>query len=205
MEKTISPSIDILLPSNIERLLYLITQDPKRINIWWDELKTQKKFIIDSDTLNEIKKHFIAGYCDEENCLKTIKQCYDFNYLIDPHTSVALKCLLDISNEKSEYYEDFKSAKLTLLGSTAHCFKFSDAVVNALNNSSSLESNVDEFNKNLKKLVEISEKLKLINESNFIHYDFLEKLQSETVHNVTLDNSDDIVKLELEKLISTIK
>src|SRR5690606_20141691 len=89
LKETISPAIDILVPSNLERLLYFITNDTEKIKTWFEELKTNNYFKIDDKTLEIIKSHFIADYCTEKEQIETIYKTYTKNnIIIDPHTSV---------------------------------------------------------------------------------------------------------------------
>ena len=116
--KTSSPSMDILISSNLERLLYLSCKSSSTTKKWMEELKTNKIFEADKKTMKAIRENFEA-YCVEENeSLPSIVSLYDKEkYLIDPHTSVA-------------YEASFKreTKNLTLIVSTASPLKFPDTI-----------------------------------------------------------------------------
>ncbi len=124
--KTPSPSMDILISSNVERLLFEATgRDAEKVSFWMDQLKTAKKFSIDEKTLKKIRRVFKAQSVDNETCLKTIKEMYDkTQYLIDPHTAVAVKAAELVS----------KYDVPTIVASTAHWAKFGKDVYRALKN-----------------------------------------------------------------------
>ncbi|MBO4737887.1 MAG: threonine synthase [Bacilli bacterium] len=116
--KTSSPSMDILISSNLERLLYLSCHSSKTTKKWMEELKSKKYFEADKKTMDAIRENFEA-YCIEENeSLGSIVSLYEKEkYLIDPHTSVA-------------YEASFKreTKNLTLIVSTASPLKFPDTI-----------------------------------------------------------------------------
>ena len=116
--KTSSPSMDILISSNLERLLYLSCRSSKATKKWMEELKSKKYFEADKKTMDAIRENFEA-YCIEENeSLGSIVSLYEKEkYLIDPHTSVA-------------YEASFKreTKNLTLIVSTASPLKFPDTI-----------------------------------------------------------------------------
>jgi len=90
LSKTPSPSMDILIASNIERLLFLITNDAKQVSLWMRELRTKKKFSVDSATKKILQEEFSADWVSNKECLQNIKRIYDdTHYLMDPHTSIA--------------------------------------------------------------------------------------------------------------------
>ncbi|MDR0983600.1 MAG: threonine synthase [Ruminococcus sp.] len=108
---TISPSMDILISSNLERMNYILFGENSAGN------KTEK--------LSEL---FIAGSADDEKTKKTIKQVWDdYSYLVDTHTAVALSVLGDVRKSLSEN-ENLK----TIVASTANPYKFENAVSAAL-------------------------------------------------------------------------
>lgn len=115
--KTASPSMDILVSSNLERLLFLASDcDEKFTSKCMNELKENGVYRVDGSVLENIKKDFSAFYCDEEKCLKTIGDVYrEYGYLIDTHTAVA--------------YSSSGSESIVL--STASPFKFPAAVSEA--------------------------------------------------------------------------
>ena len=126
---TISPAIDILNPSNLERLLSLLVneKDGKKIKQWYEnDIKEKKEFVIDEKTLNIIKNVFYADCCTQKEVEKTIRQEFEKNgVLIDPHTAVG-KTVID------KYIEKTKSDRVIMLAGTAHYGKFPEAILEAL-------------------------------------------------------------------------
>lgn len=126
-KKTISPSMDILISSNLERFLFEITgRDAGKIKQWYQDLKEEGKFEIDRETLNEIQAIFSGDYSSEEETIKTIKETYEqYQYTLDPHTAVAV----DVYNKyKAKNHDD----TVTIIASTASPFKFAETVLQAL-------------------------------------------------------------------------
>lgn len=120
---TPSPSMDILVSSNVERQLFELSgRDSKAIATWMDQLKAEGKFTIDDETLAKFQADFKADAVDSKTCLQTIKEVYDaYGYLIDPHTAVAYKVA-----------ERLKGGNPVLIASTAHWAKFGENVYRAL-------------------------------------------------------------------------
>lgn len=125
--KTISPSMDILISSNLERFLFEITgRDSGKINKWYQDLKDEGRFEIDKRTLADIQAIFTGNYATEEETMKTIRETFDkFQYTLDPHTAVAV----DVYNK---YRKSSNDDTITLIASTASPFKFAGTVLQAL-------------------------------------------------------------------------
>ncbi len=122
---TISPSMDILISSNLERLLYSVSGS-KKVTEWMGQLSADGKYEVDAATLDEIKGLFAAGCCDDAETKATIKKiCEDKNYLCDTHTAVAVKVYYD-------YKEKTGDTTPAVIASTASPFKFSAAVLEAV-------------------------------------------------------------------------
>ncbi|MBQ3253326.1 MAG: threonine synthase, partial [Acholeplasmatales bacterium] len=119
--KTNSPSMDILISSNLERFLYYGTnEDEKKTKALMESLINNGEY-----DFNNPFDFFYAYSCNEENTLKTIKEVYDnYNYLIDPHTAVAYDAY---KNYKKETNDD----GITVVVSTASPYKFPQAVLEA--------------------------------------------------------------------------
>ncbi len=118
---TISPSMDILISSNLERLLYLIGGQ-KLTDEYMEELKTAGKYTVNSEIFTKIKENFVGIYADEEETKATIKSTYkNKNYLIDTHTSVAM-CAAE------KYISTYKAERKVLVVSTASPYKFAKDV-----------------------------------------------------------------------------
>ncbi|MBO5565330.1 MAG: threonine synthase [Lachnospiraceae bacterium] len=121
--KTASPSMDILISSNLERLLYHVTGDAGKVSEWMASLKETGKFTVSEDILQKIRQDFDCGWTSEEECEETIGAFFaEHNYISDTHTAVALH----VTREK-------KSAdRVMVVLSTASPFKFPRVVLKAL-------------------------------------------------------------------------
>ncbi|MDO4500844.1 MAG: threonine synthase, partial [Erysipelotrichaceae bacterium] len=88
---TMAPSIDILVSSNLERLLFLKSKDDKLVEDLMKKLKEDKVYQISDELLNSIQKDFIAFDASEEEAEEVIERYYkEDNYLLDTHTAVAV-------------------------------------------------------------------------------------------------------------------
>ncbi len=88
--KTSSPSMDILVSSNLERLLYHVSQNDETVTAWMHALAKDGGYTVDENTFNSIAESFVAGFANEEEVGAEIKCIYEqFHYLCDPHTAVA--------------------------------------------------------------------------------------------------------------------
>src|SRR5947209_528000 len=133
---TPSPSMNILVASNIERLLYLLTNNSQQIAEWMEDLQNKGKFTIDDHTKQLLQKEFYAGWVANQDCLHTIKKIFDeTNYLMDPHTAVAQAVAEKFIKEKG-------STLPMIISSTAHFAKFPKDVYKSLTNS---ETALDDF------------------------------------------------------------
>lgn len=128
---TMSPSMDILISSNLERLLYLIAGADKTA-AYMEDLKKYGKYSVSTDILNKISETFV-GYCTNEvETADTIKNTYkNYAYLSDTHTAVALNCA-------EKYTTETGDTTITVVASTASPYKFAADVYKSLtgNNSS---------------------------------------------------------------------
>jgi threonine synthase len=126
-KKTMSPSMDILISSNLERLLFEITgHDPAPINEWMSRLKDQGFYEIDGNTKKEISRIFWGGFAGETETLETIKSIYkNFNYVMDTHTAVGIGVY-------DKYVISTGDMSKVILASTASPFKFNASVVKAI-------------------------------------------------------------------------
>ena len=125
--KTISPSMDILISSNLERLLYHeLGGDTKQIKTFMQELNDFGKYRISKDLKKKLDKIFYADFATEKETSEIIKKVFDtFKYLVDTHTAVALTVM-------AKYRSATKDLSPVLLASTASPFKFTNAVLTAL-------------------------------------------------------------------------
>ena len=122
--KTPSPSMDILVSSNLERQLFELTgRNPQLISQWMDDLRTSRRFEVDSDTRAKMKALYAAGSVDNAECLATIREVFDrCSYLMDPHTAVAYKVAESLREDGVP----------VVVASTAHWAKFGNNVYRAL-------------------------------------------------------------------------
>ncbi len=118
---TMSPSMDILISSNLERLLY-ITLGAEKTSGYMHKLAAEGRYSLTEDELSIITKDFIGYYTDENETAKTIKEAYENkNCLIDTHTAVALSAT-------SRYICENKAERIVLTVSTASPYKFASDV-----------------------------------------------------------------------------
>ena len=124
---TISPSMDILISSNLERLLYAMTgENDARVREYMDQLGKTGRYQVEKEVLEKIEGHFAAGFCDDSTSKAVIGKTFrERNYLMDPHTAVACHVL-------DEYRRKTGDQTVALVVSTASPFKFCDSVLDAL-------------------------------------------------------------------------
>lgn len=125
--KTSSPSMDILVSSNLERLLYDVTEgDQEKVAGWMKELQDNGFYEVDSRTRNEVQENFFGAWADEMETGDAIGRIYnDYHYLMDPHTAVAWK-----ATEKYRLLSSDDTYAVVL--STASPYKFNKAVLEGL-------------------------------------------------------------------------
>ena len=127
--KTGSPSMDILISSNLERLLHYVAEKDEQVPEWMAELSSKGIYAIPQEALDKIREDFDAGWTDEETCARTIRETYEkYHYLIDTHTAVALAAANAARAAKGT------ETPMVVL-STASPFKFPAAVLPALGES----------------------------------------------------------------------
>ena len=122
--ETISPSMDIQIASNFERLIYDLNNgdDMQTINAM-NDIKEKGKYIIDQQRLDRINSDFLSSKMNEDEVLKIIKEVYEkFDLVLDPHSAIG--------------YGAFNKVKISgnnIVLATAHPCKFPDAIKNAIN------------------------------------------------------------------------
>jgi threonine synthase len=122
VKETISPSMDIQLASNFERLIYYINNSDSALTAEIMKKIKQNTYQIDKPSLEIIQKDFLSESCNEEETLSIIKKTYEENNMIlDPHTAVGVGALKKLSLDNC------------VVLSTAHPCKFPDATNNAIN------------------------------------------------------------------------
>ena len=146
---TISPSMDILISSNLERFLFdLSGGDDSVIADWMAKLATDGKYEVSPEVKQQITDIFAGGCADDDETMQAIKKCKDeYGYVMDTHTAVA-KYVYD------RYVEETGDKTKTVIASTASPFKFNQSVLIALSGHSSVAGQ-DEFAL-LDKLSEVS-------------------------------------------------
>lgn len=124
---TASPSMDILISSNLERLLYELSgKDDRQVTAWMQELNTAGHYKVGSEMLEKIQSLFYAGYCDDDDTKATIARLFkEKDYLCDTHTAVAV-------NVYRQYVEETGDHTCTVIASTASPFKFVSSVLEAV-------------------------------------------------------------------------
>jgi threonine synthase len=123
---TISPSMDILVSSNLERLLYGVSQDDVAVRNNMRKLSESGSYEADAVFIETIRRDIYARYCNDEDAMKQIKETYDSDgYLMDPHTAVGMKVLED-------YRSSTGDTAPVVLTATASPFKFAGSVIDAL-------------------------------------------------------------------------
>lgn len=124
---TMSPSMDILISSNLERMLYILADgDDKYIAELQDNLSKNGKFTVNDKVLSKLQRLFFGACCDDSGTLETIKNTFSkYGYLCDTHTAVAV-------NVYEQYLECTGDDRPVLIASTASPYKFAKSVLSAL-------------------------------------------------------------------------
>ena len=124
---TISPSMDILVSSNLERLLYKLSGDSdETTRDWMNALKTEGKYEVSDSVKAVITDKFFGGCCDDKQTQATIKRLFDQEgYLCDTHTAVAV-------NVYEQYVDKTGDNTPAVIASRASPYKFSKAVLQAV-------------------------------------------------------------------------
>ena len=122
---TMSPSMDILISSNLERLLY-VTLGPEKTAEYMAKLDKDGRYALSDEDFAYISKDFLGYSASEEETAKTIKSTYENkNCLIDPHTAVAMYAT-------EQYRKDNEAERRILTVSTASAYKFAADVYASL-------------------------------------------------------------------------
>ncbi len=125
--KTCSPSMDILISSNLERLIFeLSNRDYELTKSRMEDLKNNSKYTITKNEKAVLDNEFFADYSDEKECFETIKEVFDeYGYVLDTHTAVAYNSAMNFINQTNN-----KNAVVVL--STASPYKFAHDVLKAI-------------------------------------------------------------------------
>ena len=169
---TASPSMDILISSNLERMLFELSgNDDKKVAELQSSLSENGTFTVDGKIKEGLQKLFWAGCCDDEATLETINKYFtECSYLADTHTAVAL-------NVYNQYVKETGDNRQTVIASTASPYKFVKSVLEAVSDKKA-ETEFD----NVKLLsqitdTEIPEPIKALENANVRFNDICEKEQ----------------------------
>ena len=168
--KTVSPSMDILVSSNLERLLYLLSGcNDEEVAGYMEQLKTEGFYQVSDQLLDRLKGEFWAGFCDDAGTKQTIGQVWqNHGYLCDTHTAVAW-------NVAQQYRAAASPSHPLVVLSTASPYKFPVAVLTALGQTPP----EDEFDamERLRELtgVEIPKNLAGLRSKQAIHTDVIDR------------------------------
>lgn len=126
---TASPSMDILISSNLERLLFALSgQDAEATAKLMRQLSETGEYKVPEKMQKTISEMFAAGYCDDDDTKRTIRKIFEeYNYLCDTHTAVAV-------NVYASYRTKTGDNTKTVIASTANPYKFSNSVLSAIEN-----------------------------------------------------------------------
>ena len=129
-KQTNSPSMDILISSNLERFLFEMTdRNGALLSIWMKELQEKGSFTVDKTVQEKMAKILWAGFATEEETLATIKEIFtETGYTLDTHTAVGM-------NVYQQYCAASGDRTVTILDATASPFKFTASVLEALQGS----------------------------------------------------------------------
>ena len=146
--KTISPSMDILISSNLERLLFeLVEHDDVQVNKWMQELSKMGQYCVEGKALKDLQATVCGGYATIQQTMRAIRETYQHSgYTMDPHTAVG-KWVYD------EYRRETGDITETILISTASPFKFPGDVLHAIQPDIGIEDEAQL----LKRLSEVSQ------------------------------------------------
>ncbi len=124
VKPSISPAMDIQIPSNFERYLYfLFDKDTTKVVEAMKTINTEKRFIMKGSLLAQIRRDFIAAYADDEVIKETMSEVYRLSeYVVDPHTACGMNAIYQLGLESYQ----------TVCLATAHPAKFDDIVENAI-------------------------------------------------------------------------
>ncbi|MEG1448603.1 MAG: threonine synthase, partial [Oscillospiraceae bacterium] len=123
---SISPSMDILISSNLERLIYHLSNSDSYTRDAMNALKETGKYTVSKEIKDIMDSEFYAGFCSDEETQEQIKKTYNkYSYLLDTHTAVAAKVYEDYVNKTGDETK-------TVIASTANPYKFSASVLSAI-------------------------------------------------------------------------
>ena len=126
LHKTDSPSMDILVSSNLERLLYLLSEDTDLVAELMGKLSGEGSYTVPQELLEKIQSQFWADYCDDATAQEVMGRVYrDYGYVCDPHTASGWMAAESYVNQTGD------NRPMVVL-STASAYKFPAAVLRAI-------------------------------------------------------------------------
>ena len=129
--KTTSPSMDILVSSNLERLLYLLSGDTDLVAALMGKLSREGAYTVPGEMLQKIHAEFWGAYCDDEEAAQVMGRVYkDYGYLCDPHTAAGWSAA-------EAYEKETGDVTPMVVLSTASPYKFPAAVLSAIGGDTS--------------------------------------------------------------------
>ena len=119
VKPSLSPSMDVQISSNFERLLFdVLNEDDKQVSIFMNNLKSKGSFLLNKEQISIIKKNFSAKKINDKETIEIIKNfSKKYNFVIDPHTATAVGASKDIKD----------GSEILVLG-TAHPYKFLETI-----------------------------------------------------------------------------
>ena len=119
VKPSLSPSMDVQISSNFERLLFdVLNEDDKQVSIFMNNLKSKGSFLLNKEQVAIIKKDFNAKKVNDKETIEIIKNfSKKYNFVIDPHTATAVGASKDIKD----------GSEILILG-TAHPYKFLETI-----------------------------------------------------------------------------
>ena len=168
--KTISPSMDILVSSNLERLLFLLSDcDDKEVASYMKQLNENGEYQVSEKVSERISKEFWADFCDDKETSETIGEVYEkYGYLCDTHTAVAW-------NVADKFKKQTGNKNPIVVLSTASPFKFATSALSAIgeecdNNEFKVMEDLSD-----KTMIDIPKGLKELKTLDIIHKDVIDK------------------------------
>lgn len=125
---TTSPSMDILISSNLERLLYALAEEDSRVVAgWMNELSAKGCYDVGPEIKAALDRSFFGGFCDDKETAATIRTVFQQeNYLCDTHTAVGVNVYRQYVRQTGDTHTP------TVIASTANPYKFAKSVLSAL-------------------------------------------------------------------------
>ena len=119
VKPSLSPSMDVQISSNFERLLFdVLNEDDKQVSIFMNDLKSKGSFLLNKEQVAIIKKNFSAKKINDKETIEIIKTfSNEYNFIIDPHTATAVGASKAIKD----------GSEILILG-TAHPYKFLETI-----------------------------------------------------------------------------